>query len=68
MEYLKGSAYLLLLISVIILIFAVPYFAVALAVVGIIITAVGAALGYFGIVSSTIDGLQNRGGAHDQRP
>lgn len=68
MEYLKASASLLFLIGSIILIFAVPYFVVALAVVGVIITAVGAALGYFGIVSSTIDDLQNRGGAHDQGP
>lgn len=45
MEYLKGFACLLFLVGVIVLIFAVPYVATTLAVVGVIVAVFGAVLG-----------------------
>ena len=66
MAYFKGLACLLFLMGVIILIFAVPYFAMAIAVVGIIAAILGAVIGVYSAVSSGFEGMEDHGDTYDQ--
>jgi len=52
--------------GVIILIFAVPYFAMAIAVVGIIVAILGAVFGVYSAVSSGVEGMEDHGDTYDQ--